>query len=126
MDDNIFERLKNFETHLRRGYYGGYIYGLYQKDFDELNEFYKKLGGRENLKYSCSVCTLRLVKFLGEKYFAEVERRKAEQPPVEQPPVEQPPVEQPPVEEPVVEEPVKEPAEEPVKKPRTRKKKEAE
>ncbi len=104
MDNNIFERLKKFETHLRRGFFGGYIYGLYQKDFDELNEFYKKLGGRENLKYSCSACTLRLVRFVGEKYFAEVERRKAEQ---EKPPVEEPPVE-------------------PVKKPRARKKKEAE
>ena len=106
MNDDIFERLKKYEVHLRRGFFGGYIYGLYQKDFDELNEFYKKLGGRENLKYSCSACTLRLVKFLGEKYFAEKERldklEKEQEPVVEQPPVE------------------------PVKKPRARKKKEAE
>ena len=85
--DDTFERLKNFETHLRRGYYGGYCYGLYQKDFDELLVYYKALGGRENLKYSCQACVLRLVRFVGEKYFAEVERRKAEQ---EKPPVEQP------------------------------------
>lgn len=103
MDDSVFERLKKYEVHLRRGFFGGYIYGLYQKDFDELLVYYKALGGRENLKYSCSACTLRLVKFLGDKYFTEIERRKAEK---EKPVVEQPPVE-------------------PVKKPR-RKKKEAE
>ncbi len=91
MDNEIFEKLRKFETHLRRGYYGGYCYGLYQKDFDELLVYYKVLGGRENLKYSCQACTLRLVKFVGEKYFVEVERRKAEQ---EKPPVEEPPVEQ--------------------------------
>ena len=79
--------LKKYETHLRRGFYGGYCYGLYQKDFDELLVYYKALGGRETLKYSCQACTLRLVKFVGKLYFEEAERRKAEQ---EKPPVEQP------------------------------------
>lgn len=94
MDDNVFERLKNFETHLRRGYYGGYCYGLYQKDFEELLVYYKALGGRENLKYSCQACVLRLVKFVAEKYFKEKEHleklEKEREPVVEQPPVEQP------------------------------------
>lgn len=141
MENEIFEKLRKYETHLRRGYYGGYIYGLYQKDFDELNEFYKKLGGRENLKYSCSACTLRLVRFVGKLYFEEVEKRKVAErekeqeavveQPVEKPVVEEPVVEEPVVEEPVVEQPVEQPVVEqppvePIKKPRARKKKEAE
>ena len=94
--NEIFEKLQKFETHLRRGFFGGYIYSLYQKDFDELLVYYKALGGRENLKYSCSACTLRLVKFVAEKYFKEKERleklekgqEKEREPVVEQPPVE--------------------------------------
>lgn len=125
MNNDTFERLKNFETHLRRGYYGGYCYGLYQKDFDELLVYYKALGGRENLKYSCQACVLRLVKFVAEKYFKEKERleKLEKEREKEQEAVVEQPVEQPVVEEPVVEEPV---VEQPEEKPRGRKKKEAE
>lgn len=109
--NEIFEKLRKYETHLRRGFFGGYIYGLYQKDFDELLVYYKALGGRENLKYSCSACTLRLVRFVGKLYFEEAERRKVAEREKEQ--------------EPIVEQPDEKQLEEHPKK-RTRKKKEAE
>ena len=64
-----YDLLKKYEKHLRRGYYGNYTYGLYQKDFDELLKIYKSLGRSERLQYSCNVCVLRLTKFLGKLYF---------------------------------------------------------
>lgn len=64
-----YESLKKYEKHLRRGYYGDYVYGLFQKDFDEMHRIYKELGGNERLKYACNVCCLRLTKFLGKLYF---------------------------------------------------------
>ena len=69
MNKETYEKLKKYQVHLRRGYKGNYIYGLLQKDFDVLFEIYKQLGGRENLRYTCSTCCLRLTKFLGKLYF---------------------------------------------------------
>jgi hypothetical protein len=69
MNKETYERLKPYYIHLRRGYKGNYIYGLLQKDFDVLYEIYKELGGRENLRYTCSSCCLRLTKFLGKLYY---------------------------------------------------------
>lgn len=69
MNKDTYEKLKKYEVHLRRGYKGNYIYGLLQKDFDVLFEIYKQLGGRENLRYTCSSCCLRLTKFLGKLYY---------------------------------------------------------
>ena len=69
MNKETYERLKPYYIHLRRGFKGNYIYGLLQKDFDELYNIYKELGGRENLRYTCSSCCLRLTKFLGKLYF---------------------------------------------------------
>ena len=69
INKETYERLKPYYIHLRRGYKGNYIYGLLQKDFDVLFEIYKELGGRENLRYTCSSCCLRLTKYLGKLYF---------------------------------------------------------
>ncbi len=69
MNRETYEKLKKYEVHLRRGYKGNYIYGLLQTDFDVLYEIYKQLGGRENLRYTCTSCCLRLTKFLGKLYF---------------------------------------------------------
>ena len=69
MNKETYEKLKKYEVHLRRGYKGNYVYGLLQKDFDVLYEIYKELNGRENLRYTCSSCILRLTKFLGKLYF---------------------------------------------------------
>ena len=69
MNKETYEKLKPYYIHLRRGLKGDYIYGLLQKDFDVLFEIYKSLGGRENLRYTCSSCILRLTKFLGKLYF---------------------------------------------------------
>lgn len=69
MNKDTYEKLKKYESHLRRGYKGNYIYGLLQKDFDVLFEIYKELGGKENLRYTCSSCCLRLTKFLGKLYY---------------------------------------------------------
>ena len=69
MNKETYEKLKKYYIHLRRGFKGNYIYGLLQTDFDVLYEIYKNLGGRENLRYTCSSCCLRLTKFLGKLYF---------------------------------------------------------
>ena len=69
MNKSTYEKLKKYEVHLRRGYKGNYVYGLLQKDFDVLYEIYKELGGRENLRYTCNSCNLRLTKFLGKIYY---------------------------------------------------------
>ena len=69
MNKETYERLKPYYIHLRRGFKGNYIYGLLQKDFDVLFEIYKELGGRENLRYTCNSCNLRLTKFLGKLYY---------------------------------------------------------
>ena len=69
MNKETYERLKPYYIHLRRGFKGNYIYGLLQKDFDELYNIYKELGGRENLRYTCNSCNLRLTKFLGKLYY---------------------------------------------------------
>ena len=76
MNKETYEKLKKYYIHLRRGYKGNYIYGLLQKDFDELYNIYKELGGRENLRYTCSSCCLRLTKFLGKLYFEYEEKMK--------------------------------------------------
>lgn len=69
MNKDTYEKLKKYQAHLRRGYKGNYIYGLLQTDFDALYEIYKELGGRENLRYTCNSCNLRLTKFLGKLYY---------------------------------------------------------
>lgn len=69
MNRETYEKLKKYYIHLRRGYKGNYVFGLLQKDFDVLYEIYKELGGRENLRYTCNSCNLRLTKFLGKLYF---------------------------------------------------------
>ena len=69
MNKETYEKLKKYQAHLRRGFKGNYIYGLLQTDFDVLYEIYKELGGRENLRYTCNSCNLRLTKFLGKLYF---------------------------------------------------------
>ena len=69
INKSTYNKLKKYEVHLRRGYKGNYIYGLLQTDFDVLYEIYKELGGRENLRYTCTSCCLRLTKFLGKLYY---------------------------------------------------------
>lgn len=69
IDKKTYNKLKKFEVHLRRGYKGGYVFGLYEKDFDELYEIYRQLSGTQHLKYSCSSCTLQLLKFLGKLFY---------------------------------------------------------
>lgn len=76
MNREAYEKLKKYYIHLRRGFKGNYIYGLLQKDFDEMYNIYKELGGRENLRYTCSSCCLRLTKFLGKLYFEYEEKMK--------------------------------------------------
>ena len=76
IDKKTYNKLKKYEVHLRRGYRGGYVFGLYQSDFDELYEIYKQLGGHQRLKYSCSSCTLQLLKFLGKLYYEFDEKLK--------------------------------------------------
>ena len=79
MNKETYEKLKPYYIHLRRGYKGNYVYGLLQKDFDVLYEIYKNLGGRENLRYTCNSCNLRLTKFLGKLYFEYEENLMKEQ-----------------------------------------------
>ena len=69
MNKEIYERLKPYYIHLRRGYKGNYVVGLLQKDFDVLFEIYKELGGNAQLRYTCNSCNLQLLKFLGKLYF---------------------------------------------------------
>ena len=69
MNKEIYERLKPYYIHLRRGYKGNYVFGLLQKDFDVLFEIYKELGGNAQLRYTCNSCNLQLLKFLGKLYF---------------------------------------------------------
>ena len=69
MNKETYERLKLYYIHLRRGYKGNYVFGLLQKDFDELYKIYKELGGNAQLRYTCNSCNLQLLKFLGKLYF---------------------------------------------------------
>ena len=69
INKEIYERLKPYYIHLRRGYKGNYVFGLLQKDFDVLYEIYKNLGGNAQLRYTCNSCNLQLLKFLGKLYF---------------------------------------------------------
>lgn len=69
MNKETYEKLKKYQVHLRRGYKGNYVFGLLQKDFDELYKIYKQLGGNAQLRYTCQSCCLQLLKFLGKLYF---------------------------------------------------------
>ena len=69
INKETYERLKPYYIHLRRGYKGNYIYGLLQKDFDEMYVLYRELGGTAQLKYTCQSCCLQLTKYLGKLYF---------------------------------------------------------
>ena len=60
INKSTYNKLKKYEVHLRRGFKGNYVYGLYQNDFDELYEIYKQLGFKISLKYSCNSCNLIL------------------------------------------------------------------
>ena len=76
INKSTYNKLKKYEVHLRRGFKGGYVFGLYENDFDELYEIYRQLGGTQRLKYSCSSCTLQLLKFLGRLYYEFDEKSK--------------------------------------------------
>ena len=69
INKETYEKLKPYYIHLRRGYKGNYVFGLLQKDFDELYKIYKELGGNAQLRYTCNSCNLQLLKFLGKLYF---------------------------------------------------------
>ena len=69
INKSTYNKLKKYEVHLRRGYKGGYVFGLYQNDFDELYEIYKQLGFKSKLKYTCNSCNLTLCKTLGKLYY---------------------------------------------------------
>ena len=69
IDKKTYNKLKKYEVHLRRAYKGGYVFGLYEKDFDELFEIYKQLGFKSKLKYTCNSCNLTLCKTLGKLYY---------------------------------------------------------
>ena len=69
MNKSTYNKLKKYEAHLRRGYKGNYIYGLLQKDFDEMYVLYRELGGNAQLRYTCQSCCLQLTKYLGKLYF---------------------------------------------------------
>ena len=69
INKETYERLKPYYIHLRRGFKGNYVFGLLQKDFDELYKIYKELGGNAQLRYTCQSCCLQLLKFLGKLYF---------------------------------------------------------
>lgn len=69
MNREAYEKLKKYYIHLRRGFKGNYIYGLLQKDFDEMYVLYRELGGTAQLKYTCQSCCLQLTKYLGKLYF---------------------------------------------------------
>ena len=69
MNKETYEKLKKYQIHLRRGYKGNYIYGLLQKDFDEMYVLYRELGGNAQLRYTCQSCCLQLTKYLGKLYF---------------------------------------------------------
>ena len=79
INKEIYERLKPYYIHLRRGYKGNYVFGLLQKDFDVLFEIYKELGGNAQLRYTCQSCCLQLLKFLGKIYFEYEENLTKEQ-----------------------------------------------
>ena len=81
MNKSIYNKLKKYEVHLRRGYKGNYVYGLLQTDFDVLFEIYKQLGGNAQLRYTCQSCCLQLLKFLGKIYF-EYEENLTKEPEV--------------------------------------------
>ena len=76
INKSTYNKLKKFEVHLRRGFKGGYVFGLYQSDFDELYEIYKQLGFKTPLKYSCNSCNLTLCKTLGKLYYEYDEKLK--------------------------------------------------
>ena len=81
INKETYERLKPYYIHLRRGYKGNYVFGLLQKDFDELYKIYKELGGNAQLRYTCQSCCLQLLKFLGKIYF-EYEENLTKEPEV--------------------------------------------
>jgi len=72
-----YNKLKQYEQHLKRGYKGNYVFGFLQKDFDELFEIYKQLGFKERLRYNCNSCNLRLLSTLGKLYY-EFEEKEEE------------------------------------------------
>lgn len=114
INKETYERLKPYFIHLRRGFMGNYVYGLLQKDFDVLYGIYKELGFKENLKYTCNSCNLRLCKTLGKLYFEyEDEQNRIKTPPLSDEVVEA-----------VTEEPLPKEVKD-VKKKKTRKKKES-
>lgn len=71
-----YDKLKQYELHLRRGYKGNYVFGFLQKDFDELIEIYKQLGFKERLRYNCNSCNLRLLSTLGKLYYEYEEKEE--------------------------------------------------
>ena len=79
MNKETYEKLKKYYIHLRRGYKGNYIYGLLQKDFDEMYVLYRELGGNAQLRYTCQSCCLQLTKYLGKLYFEYEENLMKEQ-----------------------------------------------
>ena len=81
MNRETYEKLKKYYIHLRRGYKGNYIYGLLQKDFDEMYVLYRELGGNAQLRYTCQSCCLQLTKYLGKLYF-EYEENLTKEPEV--------------------------------------------
>ena len=79
MNKETYEKLKKYYIHLRRGFKGNYIYGLLQKDFDEMYVLYRELGGNAQLRYTCQSCCLQLTKYLGKLYFEYEENLMKEQ-----------------------------------------------
>ena len=64
-----FKKLEPLESHLQRGFYGKYYYGLTRHDFNAMLDVYRDLGFTKAMQYSCGACILELTKTLGRYYF---------------------------------------------------------
>lgn len=76
MTNEQYERLKQYEQHLIRGYKGNYSFGVTKADFEGMKELYFELGGNGTIQSTCSSCILKMTKYLGKAYFTYTPTKK--------------------------------------------------
>lgn len=69
LTENQYNRLKPYEEHLHRAFYGQYVFGMMASEAKELFEIYNEIFKKNEKSTSCGRCRLNVATALGRLFY---------------------------------------------------------
>ena len=69
INQDAYDRLSRYESHLRKATYCDYLVGFTRKEFDVVYNIYRECGGNKTYDAVCGRCCMQLCKEVGKEYF---------------------------------------------------------